>query len=77
MATINAEIARSMIERLRKQKKPRTYCVVRYFNVMFLKWCWAYFSNRAEYESALNCSNVRNINVMWFSKKYLEDFLEE
>ncbi len=75
MATIDVEIARSMIEKLRKQKRPKVYCVVRYYNVMFEKEYWAYFNNKFEYDSALGSGNARDINVMWWSDRYIKDFL--
>ena len=77
MATIYVDLAQAMIGKLKKQKRPRIYCVGRYMNIVFEKECWAYFNNKHEYDCALKSGNVRDFKVMWWSKKYIKDFLME
>ena len=51
--------------------------MARYWNVVFNKECWAYFSDKAEYGAALESSNVKDLKVMWWSDRFGKDFIED
>lgn len=70
MATINRELAEQLIEKLQKQTRPKTYCILRYQNVMFDKEDYAYCNNEMQYQAVLSSPTVGEVKTLWASNRF-------
>lgn len=68
MATVAKEIAEQQIAHCRKQKRPRMYCIARYWNSVFQQENYALCYTEGDYASLLNSSAVENIEILWRSQ---------
>jgi hypothetical protein len=68
MATISREIAEQQIARCKKQKRPRMYCVAKYWNLEFQKYGYSLCYTAREYEALLNSSAIGDITILWRNK---------
>lgn len=70
MPTIGEKLARRIIHEVRKQKRPRVYCVIEYFNPVFDKTSHAYCDNEAEYEGLVRGLPASSVKLLWSSKRF-------
>jgi len=79
MSTINKKLAEAEIERLKEQKKPKVYCIVRYQNRLSgdsEKGTYSDYSicyNRNHYDALMQSDFVGGIDILWSSEKFKED----
>jgi len=79
MSTINKKLAEAEIERLKGQKKPKVYCIVRYQNRLkgdsekgiYSDYSICYKSR--DYKALMQSDFVGGIDVLWNSEKFKED----
>ncbi|MEK7638468.1 MAG: hypothetical protein AAB375_03535 [Patescibacteria group bacterium] len=72
MATISREIAEQQIARCKKQKRPRMYCIAKYWNLEFQKYGYSLCYTAREYEALLNSSVVEGVTILWSSRSRKE-----
>lgn len=73
MATVSKEIAEQLIERCKKQKRPRYYCIVRYRNRMFQRDNYAYLEDAVQWQTLLDSAAVGVVITLWASDKFRRD----
>ncbi len=77
MATVDKDIAEKLIEKCKKQKRPRVYCIASYENLTFKKKCYSICYLRKNYNNLRWSSNTANIRILWESMKCNLDWLVE
>ena len=70
MATISKNLADELIVELKKQKRPRVYCVVRYCNPIFRKHGYAMLENEDQYRALLASMGTAPVKVLWTSPRF-------
>ncbi|MCH7759013.1 hypothetical protein IID20_01515, partial [Patescibacteria group bacterium] len=76
MPTISKDLAEREIERIKKQKRPKVYCIVRYQNRLkgdSEKMTYSDYSicyNRVHYNALLQSDFVGGIDILWSSKRF-------
>lgn len=73
MATIDKETALSLIEKVKKQKRPRIYCITCYRNVMFNIESYAVCYSNEEYARHFKSPAVGSVKILWSSEKFKKD----
>ncbi|VVB83414.1 Uncharacterised protein [uncultured archaeon] len=79
MPTIDKALAEAEIERVKKQKKPKVYCIVRYQNRLngdSEKGIYSDYSicyNLRDYEALVKSDFVGGIDILWSSEKFKQD----
>ncbi|MDO8557968.1 MAG: hypothetical protein Q7S09_02110 [bacterium] len=76
MPTISKDLAEREIVRLKKQKRPKVYCIVRYQNrlkgdgekIMYSDYAICY--KREHYDSLMRSGFIGGIDVLWASEKF-------
>lgn len=70
MATISKELAEKEVKRLKTQKQPKVYCILRYWNNLFNKENYASCNNEVEYQAVVG-SGVSEVKILWASDRFL------
>jgi len=79
MPTIDKVLAEKEIARLKTQKNPKVYCVVRYQDRLrgdSEKMTYSGYSicnKRAHYEALMRSNNVGGVDVLWASERFTAD----
>lgn len=63
MATVSREIAEQQIAHCKKRKRPRMYCIARYFNLEFGVVGYSLCYTAKDYAALLNSSAVGKANA--------------
>ena len=79
MPTISKDLAEREIARLKKQKHPKVYCIVRYQNrlkgdsekMTYSDYAICY--KRAHYDTLMQSDIVGGIDVLWSSERFKTD----
>ncbi|MBI4059739.1 hypothetical protein HY406_01625 [Candidatus Giovannonibacteria bacterium] len=70
IATIGEEAAKTLIGRVQTQKRPTTYCVLKYRGAIAQKWEWASCGDEFEYLEILRDPGVNEVEILWKSKEF-------
>ena len=79
MPTISKTLAEREIKRLKKQKKPKAYCIVRYQNRLKGDSKKASYSDYAicykpsHYQALMESNFVGGIDILWASERFVKD----
>lgn len=73
MPTISKQIAEQLIERCKKQKRPKIYCVVRYCNTFFNKEDYSVCYRPYHYDGLFQSPAISGIEVLWKSERFQKD----
>lgn len=79
MPTINKKLAEELIEKCKKQKKPKIYCVVRYQNRTKGDSEKGTYSDYAvcykleHYQAIMRSDFIGGVDVLWASKRFKAD----
>lgn len=71
MPTLDKDLAERLITRVKTQKRPKIYCIVRYENRLLENtFNYAYCNSEASYQEVLNSCVVGNVDILWASKRF-------
>ncbi len=77
LARIYEDVILKLIDKLKKQKRPRVYCVAKYYSPIDDKTCYSICNNRKDYQALRSKGAVADIEVLWRSHKFEIDNLKE
>ena len=70
MATISKDLAKELIAELKKQKRPRVYCIAKYWNAVFKKHGYAMLENEDHYRALLASMGSDPVTLLWTSPRF-------
>lgn len=70
IATISEEAARELIGRIKTQKRPIIYCILKYRGATSQGWEWASCDNEFECQEILRRPGTNEVEIPWKSRKF-------